>query len=51
MYYVGVTDGGGDYGSAVCDEYECPACGWVDEAGCIEVGDAEVYEDEAWGME
>ena len=38
-------------GSAVCDEYECVNCGWVDEAGCIEYGEADVYEGDMWEME
>ena len=40
MDYVGIQDGGGDYGSAVCDEFECPECGWVEESGCVEYDDS-----------
>jgi hypothetical protein len=38
MWYVGVVDGGGDYGSSVCDEYECD-CGNIIERGCIDTED------------
>ena len=37
MYYVGINDGGGDYGSSVCDEWQCPACDYIVETDCIEV--------------
>lgn len=39
MEYVGVNDGGGDYGSAICDEYQCPVCDWIEETDCIEYDD------------
>lgn len=40
MEYLGVDDGGGDYGSAVCDQWECPGCGWCDETNCVEFDDS-----------
>lgn len=39
MDYVGVDDGGGDYGSAVCDQWTCPECDWAEESNCIEIID------------
>lgn len=38
MDYIGVADGGGDYGSSICDEFEC-SCGNVIEMNCIETED------------
>lgn len=39
MFYVGIQDGGGPFGSSLCDEFECPECGWIDESGCLEMDD------------
>lgn len=39
MHYVGINDGGGDYGNSVCDEFECPDCGHIEEKNCIEVSE------------
>lgn len=36
--YVGIDDGGGDYGESVCDQYECLECGARFEADCIGEG-------------
>jgi len=36
MEYMGINDGGGDYGSALCDEWECPECGWCEEVNCVD---------------
>lgn len=33
--YLGVDDGGGDYGDSVCDQYECLECGAMFEANCM----------------
>jgi len=45
--YTGLDDGGGDFGSSVCDQYHCLACDGEFEDGCIddqEDGfDAEAY--------
>jgi len=38
--YVGVDDGGGDYGDAVCDMYRCEDCDSEFEGDCIEVDDS-----------
>jgi len=51
MDYVGVADGGGNDGSAVCDEYQCPACDWVDEANCIEYEESQTFEGDMWPLE
>lgn len=32
----GVDDGGGDYGSSLCQQYECEVCGYWFEDDCIE---------------
>lgn len=37
--YHGVDDGGGDYGNAVCDQYECLNCGNRFESDCLEAYD------------
>lgn len=34
--YIGTDDGGGDYGSAVCDLFHCNQCDQDFEANCIE---------------
>lgn len=39
MLYVGVTDGGGLYGTALCDEWECPHCDYIEEGHCVEIDD------------
>lgn len=31
MDYIGIQDGGGDYGDSVCDEYQCMTCDWIEE--------------------
>ena len=41
--YHGADDGGGDYVSSVCDEFECFHCGNRFEENCIEVMD---YDDD-----
>lgn len=46
MDYMGVNDGGGDYGSAVCDEWQCPECDWAAEDGCVEYDDSIDTDDE-----
>lgn len=33
--YLGVDDGGGDYGDSVCDEYHCLDCDNYFEGHCI----------------
>lgn len=35
--YLGVSDGGGDSGEALCDSYKCQDCGGNWEANCVEV--------------
>jgi len=39
LEYLGVDDGGGDYGTSVCDEYGCLNCGNVLEVNCWECDD------------
>ncbi len=38
MVYVGVEDGGGDYGTSLCDIYKCTNCGEMIEGACIDTG-------------
>lgn len=33
--YLGIADGGGDYGDAICDEWVCDACAMEFEGDCI----------------
>lgn len=40
--YIGVADGGGPYGTSVCDEWMCHTCGVVFDAGCIEYEDDDI---------
>lgn len=42
--YTGVDDGGGDYGSSVCDYYFCNSCELSFEANCIDVGSDELID-------
>lgn len=39
--YVGMDDGGGAYGTQVCDTYHCLNCDQYFEGGCIDEGDFE----------
>lgn len=39
MDYIGVDDSGGDYGSALCEEYCCPMCDHCEEVNCEELLD------------
>lgn len=39
--YKGVEDGGGQYGSSVCDIWECLDCGIWTEADCVDEIDAD----------
>lgn len=39
IIYVGVEDGGGDYGDSVCDTWFCTACESNFEDGCYGGGD------------
>lgn len=41
--YTGVDDGGGDYGTSVCDQFHCNHCEGDFEAGCIDTGSDEDY--------
>lgn len=34
--YLGVTDGGGDYGDSICDEFRCHECDTTWEEHCVE---------------
>lgn len=34
--YIGVSDGLGDFGTSLCDMYECEDCGDQFEADCID---------------
>lgn len=43
MEYLGVIDGGGDYGDSLCDEWKCLNCGWYEESNCFEF--QEIYDD------
>ena len=46
MQYVGVDDGGGDYGDSVCDEWQCDTCDYEEEGDCFGGGwIPEEYED------
>lgn len=46
MVYLGVNDGGGLYGTSLCDEWECPICDYIEEGHCIDLDD-DPYEDES----
>jgi len=35
MAYIGLDDGGGDYGDSVCEQWECEGCGYAIETNCI----------------
>jgi len=39
--YLGVDDGGGDYGSSICDQFHCLNCNNYFEDNCIDVFDLE----------
>lgn len=39
--YLGMADGQGDYGTAICDEYKCYECGGIFEGDCIDDGHPE----------
>jgi len=43
--YIGISDGGGEYGLSLCHEWRCLNCGAAFEDGCIEVGCSESRED------
>ncbi len=34
--YIGISDGGGEYGLSLCNEWRCLNCGAAFEDGCIE---------------
>jgi hypothetical protein len=36
MVYVGIDDGGGLYGDALCDIWECLDCDVQEEGDCLE---------------
>lgn len=36
IVYGGIQDGGGDYGTAVCDHWRCEACGHEWEGDCVD---------------
>lgn len=40
--YMGIDDGGGEYGTSVCDEYECLECGAGWSSDCMEIDGFEV---------
>lgn len=40
--YLGVSDGSGEYGTSLCDEYNCQGCGEYWEEGCFET---ELFDD------
>ena len=35
--YIGVTDGGGAFGTSLCDEWHCVSCGEYLEYNCVDV--------------
>jgi C4-type Zn-finger protein len=45
MEYLGVDDGGGDYGTSICDDWYCENCDYHVEDNCIE------YEDDSEDIE
>lgn len=44
--YIGCDDGGGDYGTAIVDLYNCEDCDLQFEVNPVEYGDLEDEEDE-----
>lgn len=44
--YVGVEDGGGDYGDSLCDIWLCHGCGHEFEKNCVEFIEPD-YDEEA----
>lgn len=46
LSYVGVGDGGGDYGTSICDIYDCVSCGYSGERNCIDMMVDDVHESE-----
>lgn len=36
MVNTGYDDGGGDYGSSICEQWECYDCEHSEEHGCID---------------
>ena len=51
MVYSGVDDGGGDYGTAVCDVWSCQNCMQDFEFNCIDDVDHDGEDDEAWSFD
>ena len=43
--YLGIDDGGGDYGASICDQYGCLECGNITEVGCVDIDEDEFYPD------
>ena len=47
--YLGVTDGGGDYGTSICDEWFCGDCDSHWEDGCEDYEDYAPVDDKPVG--
>ena len=42
--YVGIDDGGGDYGDSVCDTWRCCDCDYHWEENCIDPEDTQLMQ-------
>lgn len=39
LEFTGTDDGGGDYGTSVCDYYSCPECDYIEELNCFDLSE------------